>query len=49
MTWARTGGSDNLIGGGASGDGNLVSGNAGDGVDLVEGHNGALSMNWIEF
>ena len=43
----RTGGSDNLIGGAATGDGNLISGNVGDGVDLVASNRNVIAGNRI--
>jgi parallel beta-helix repeat protein len=42
-----TGGSDNIIGGGATGDGNLISGNKGDGIDLVASNRNLIAGNRI--
>jgi parallel beta-helix repeat protein len=44
---ASTGGSDNLIGGAATGEGNLISGNVADGVDLVASNRNVIAGNRV--
>ena len=42
-----TGGSDNMIGGGTTGDGNLISGNKADGIDLVASNRNVIAGDRI--